>query len=133
MRSARVSRTGGQPGFPPLAIEPASQLNADRVSVRGDVSSQFLTGLLMAAPLIAPAHGLRISVDGPLISRPYVEMTLALMRRFGVDVARDGDSFLVPRAPYDRPVAWSSRAMPPERPTFSRSARSLAVRSVCWA
>ncbi len=92
-----------QPGFPPVAIEPASQLNGDRVSVRGDVSSQFLTGLLMAAPLIAPAHGLRISVDGPLISRPYVEMTLALMRRFGVDVARDGDSFLVPRAPYVSP------------------------------
>jgi 3-phosphoshikimate 1-carboxyvinyltransferase len=93
----------GQPGFPPLAIEPATELNADRVSVRSDVSSQFLTGLLMAAPLVAPAQGLRISVAGPLISRPYIDMTLALMRRFGVDVEREGDSFLVPRAQYRSP------------------------------
>jgi 3-phosphoshikimate 1-carboxyvinyltransferase len=99
---ARVTYRG-QPGFPPLAIEPAAHLNADRVSVRGDVSSQFLTGLLMAAPLVAPAHGLRIDVAGPLISRPYIDMTLALMQRFGVEVTREGDSFLVPRAPYRSP------------------------------
>ena len=99
---ARVAYRG-QPGFPPLLIEPAAHLNADRVSVRGDVSSQFLTGLLMAAPLVAPAHGLRIDVAGPLISRPYIDMTLALMKRFGVEVTRQGDSFLVPRAPYRSP------------------------------
>ena len=99
---ARVAYRG-QPGFPPLVIEPAAHLNADRVSVRGDVSSQFLTGLLMAAPLVAPAHGLRIDVAGPLISRPYIDMTLALMQRFGVEVTREGDSFLVPRAPYRSP------------------------------
>jgi 3-phosphoshikimate 1-carboxyvinyltransferase len=93
----------GQPGFPPLLIEPATQLNADQVSVRGDVSSQFLTGLLMAAPLVAPDHGLRINVAGPLISRPYIDMTIALMQRFGVAVMREGDSFLVPRAPYRSP------------------------------
>jgi len=93
----------GQPGFPPLLIEPAAHLNADHVSVRGDVSSQFLTGLLMAAPLVAPAQGLRINVAGPLISRPYVDMTIALMQRFGVEVMREGDSFLVPRAPYRSP------------------------------
>ena len=99
---ARITYSG-QPGFPPLVIEPATELNADRVSVRGEVSSQFLTGLLMAAPLVAPLRGLRISVAGPLISRPYIDMTLDLMRRFGVDVARDGDSFLVPRAQYRSP------------------------------
>ena len=90
----------GRPGFPPLLIEPSEHLNADRVSVRGDVSSQFLTGLLMAAPLVAPSRGLRITVEGQLISRPYIDMTTALMRRFGVEVAREGDSFLVPRAAY---------------------------------
>ncbi len=99
---ARVAYRG-EPGFPPLAIEPATHLNADRVSVRGDVSSQFLTGLLMAAPLVAPGHGLRITVAGPLISRPYIDMTLALMQRFGVEVTREGDSFLVPRALYRSP------------------------------
>jgi 3-phosphoshikimate 1-carboxyvinyltransferase len=93
----------GVPGFPPLRIEPSTELNSDRVSVRGDVSSQFLTGLLMAAPLVAPLQGLHIAVAGPLISRPYVEMTLALMRRFGVDVVRDGDEFVVPRTGYRSP------------------------------
>jgi 3-phosphoshikimate 1-carboxyvinyltransferase len=93
----------GVPGFPPVRIEPSTELNSDRVSVRGDVSSQFLTGLLMAAPLVAPLQGLHIAVAGPLISRPYVEMTLTLMRRFGVDVARDGDEFVVPRTGYRTP------------------------------
>jgi 3-phosphoshikimate 1-carboxyvinyltransferase len=94
-------------GFPPLRIAPATRLRADRVSVRGDVSSQFLTGLLLAAPGVAPSHGLRIDVDGPLISRPYVDMTLALMRRFGIDVARDGDRFTVPAARYRAPGAFA--------------------------
>jgi 3-phosphoshikimate 1-carboxyvinyltransferase len=93
----------GIPGFPPLRIEPVTEINSDRVSVRGDVSSQFLTGLLIAAPLVAPSQGLRIAVAGPLISRPYVEMTLALMRPFGVDVTRDGDEFVVPRSGYHSP------------------------------
>ncbi|HQR20262.1 MAG TPA: 3-phosphoshikimate 1-carboxyvinyltransferase [Burkholderiaceae bacterium] len=93
----------GVPGYPPLRIQPARQLNADHVSVRGDVSSQFLTGLLMAAPLSAPEDGLRVAVDGPLISRPYVDMTVALMERFGVKVERRGDAFLVPRLSYRSP------------------------------
>ena len=75
-------------GFPPLLVEPASALTASHVTVRGDVSSQFLSGLLMAAPMVAPAAGLRIGVQGTLISRPYVTMTLALMQRFGVRRAR---------------------------------------------
>ncbi len=94
---------GAKAGFPPLRIEPATTLNADRAHVRGDVSSQFLTGLLMAAPLSAPSQGLTIAVEGPLISRPYIDMTIALMKRFGVEVARDGDEFVVPRAHYVSP------------------------------
>ena len=98
---------GGVSGFPPLQIEPSTVLNSDHVSVRGDVSSQFLTGLLMAAPLVAPSQGLQITVAGALISRPYVEMTLALMQRFGVDVARNGDNFVVPRSGYRSPGRFS--------------------------
>jgi 3-phosphoshikimate 1-carboxyvinyltransferase len=94
---------GGTPGFPPLRIRSAATLNAEEVSVRGDVSSQFLTGLLMAAPLCAPESGLRIRVEGTLISRPYVDMTVALMQRFGVAVERNGDEFKVPRAIYASP------------------------------
>ena len=86
-----------------MCIQPATALNADRAAVRGDVSSQFLTGLLLAAPLSAPESGLRIAVEGPLISRPYVDLTVALMQRFGVSVQRIGDEFLVPRASYLSP------------------------------
>src|SRR5690606_10354269 len=74
------------PGYPPLAIEPARGLTTDRIAVRGDVSSQFVSGALMAAPSIAPPDGLVVEVPGTLISQPYVAMTVALMRRFGVDV-----------------------------------------------
>lgn len=90
-------------GYPPLVIEPADRLTAQRVSIKGDVSSQFVSGLLMAAPLVAPAEGLLIDVAGELISRPYVEMTLALMQRFGVPVERSGPGYLVPRAGYRSP------------------------------
>lgn len=86
----------GQPGYPPLALKPA-ELSADRISVRGNVSSQFLTGLLQAAPLVARERPLTIDVEGELISRPYVEITLNLMERFGVIIQREGWSrFVVP-------------------------------------
>jgi 3-phosphoshikimate 1-carboxyvinyltransferase len=99
---ARIAYLGNA-GYPPLRIEPASALTQDRVSIKGDVSSQFVTGLLIAAPLLAPAQRLRIEVAGSLISQPYVAMTVALMRRFGVAVAREGLSFVVPRAQYTSP------------------------------
>jgi 3-phosphoshikimate 1-carboxyvinyltransferase len=76
-------------GYPPLRIEGPRTLRTDApVRVRGDVSSQFLTALLMALPLLPGAPA--IEVDGELISRPYVEITLNLMARFGVDVRREG-------------------------------------------
>lgn len=78
----------GQEGFPPLKIAPLIANDHAEVTVRGNVSSQFLTGLLLAAPLTGRA--VTICVEGELISKPYVEITLNLMRRFGVDVARDG-------------------------------------------
>lgn len=77
----------GKEGFPPLRISPA-QLTGDTVKIRGDVSSQFLTGVLMAIPLLR--HTVNIEVAGELISKPYIEITLAMMTRFGVAVARQG-------------------------------------------
>jgi 3-phosphoshikimate 1-carboxyvinyltransferase len=93
----------GAEGYPPLRIAPAQRLLREQVAIRGDVSSQFLTGLLMAAPLVAPRDGLRVQVAGELISQPYVAMTLAMMRRFGVEVTRAADTFVVPRAGYRSP------------------------------
>jgi 3-phosphoshikimate 1-carboxyvinyltransferase len=86
----------GQPGYPPLRIgQPQLRLEAP-IRVRGDVSSQFLTALLMALPLVAQ-RDIVIEVVGELISRPYVEITLKLLARFGVVVARDGwQRFTIP-------------------------------------
>jgi 3-phosphoshikimate 1-carboxyvinyltransferase len=79
----------GQPGFPPLRIgTPALKLDQP-IPVRGDVSSQFLTALLMALPLVA-ARDVVIEVVGELISKPYIEITLNLLARFGIAVRRDG-------------------------------------------
>ncbi|UCH50016.1 MAG: bifunctional 3-phosphoshikimate 1-carboxyvinyltransferase/cytidylate kinase [Betaproteobacteria bacterium] len=75
-------------GYPPLQIGPGEIDLSSPVHVRGDVSSQFLTALLLALPLTQQDAVIR--VDGELVSRPYVEITLNLMARFGVNVARDG-------------------------------------------
>ena len=86
----------GHEGFPPLRIgEPALLLNAP-IRVRGDVSSQFLTALLMALPLVAQ-QDIVIEVVGELISRPYIEITLNLLGRFGIPVIREGwQRFTIP-------------------------------------
>ncbi|MEW6563580.1 MAG: bifunctional 3-phosphoshikimate 1-carboxyvinyltransferase/cytidylate kinase [Pseudomonadota bacterium] len=84
----------GNAGFPPLHILPG-KLAGDAVKVRGDVSSQFLTGLLMALPLLG--RTVTVEVVGELISKPYIEITLAMMARFGVHVQREGwQRFTVP-------------------------------------
>jgi 3-phosphoshikimate 1-carboxyvinyltransferase len=85
---ARIEYTG-EPGYPPLHIQ-RGRIHADRMKVRGNVSSQFLTALLMAAPLMTRESNITIEVIGELISKPYIEITLNLMRRFGVEVQRDG-------------------------------------------
>jgi 3-phosphoshikimate 1-carboxyvinyltransferase len=84
-------------GYPPLEIFPGSVQPRGQIGVRGEVSSQFLTALLMALPLTHAES--RIEVAGELISKPYVEITLNLMARFGVTVTRNGwQSFDIPRA-----------------------------------
>lgn len=77
----------GNAGFPPLGISPRGPASAATLRVRGDVSSQFLSAILMALPWSGRAA--RIEIEGELISKPYVELTLGLMKRFGVDVARE--------------------------------------------
>jgi 3-phosphoshikimate 1-carboxyvinyltransferase len=86
-----------QEGFPPLLIEPAQARAALPVRVRGDASSQFLTGILQSAPLLARERDLVIEVEGELISKPYIDLSLALMRRFGVEVQRGTTAAGTPR------------------------------------
>jgi len=87
----------GQEGYPPLRIRrPSLRIDAP-IPVRGDVSSQFLTALLMALPLVAQQAPITIEVVGELISKPYIEITLNLLARFGIDVQREGWSrFVIP-------------------------------------
>jgi len=98
----------GTPGYPPLAVRGPAPLDLSRpIRVRGDVSSQFLTALLLALPLAADSGPITIEVDGELISKPYVEITLALLARFGIAVAREGwQRFTIPaRSAYRSPGA----------------------------
>lgn len=86
-------------GFPPLKIgQPDfSQLGSESIQVRGDVSSQFLTSLLMALPLLARDRDITIEVVGELISRPYIHITLELLARFGICVKNDNwQRFVIP-------------------------------------
>ena len=89
----------GNEGFPPLRLSPGHLKLDEPIRVRGDVSSQFLTALLMALPLVARSDrsDICIEVVGELISRPYIEITLNLLRRFGIYVKRDGwQRFTIP-------------------------------------
>lgn len=85
----------GEAGYPPLQISPAAVSVVQPIRVRGDVSSQFLTALLMALPLTGQQAA--IEVVGELISKPYIDITLNLMARFGVAVEREGwHRFVIP-------------------------------------
>jgi 3-phosphoshikimate 1-carboxyvinyltransferase len=83
-------------GYPPLAIHRPDRIELPAaVRIRGDVSSQFLTAMLMALPLAGQAA--RIEVVGELISKPYVEITLNMLERFGIRVQREGwSAFTIP-------------------------------------
>lgn len=81
----------GNDGFPPLRLYPGILRLEAPIRVRGDVSSQFLTALLMALPLVAECD-VRIEVVGELISKPYIEITLNLLKRFGIEVQQPADA-----------------------------------------
>jgi 3-phosphoshikimate 1-carboxyvinyltransferase len=89
---------------PPVVIETRG-LSGGQASIRGDVSSQFLSGLLMAAPFAkAP---IEIQVTGPLVSKPYVEMTLRQMLWWGLHVETPADGFyrIQPQTPKQQDAA----------------------------
>ncbi len=84
---ARIDYLGNE-GYPPLAIHPLAPSSSHEVSIRGNVSSQFLTGLLVALPLLKQPT--TVNVVGELISKPYIDITLNSLRRFGVNVGGSG-------------------------------------------
>ncbi|MGA1361605.1 MAG: 3-phosphoshikimate 1-carboxyvinyltransferase [Ilumatobacteraceae bacterium] len=103
------------PGHLPLRVQGGPHVRGGHVGVRGDVSSQFISALMLVAPRLA--DGLVIAVDGTLVSRPYVEMTASVMRAFGADATVAADEVRVPPggyAPTDYEVEpdFSSAAFP---------------------
>lgn len=81
-------------GYPPLKIG-KGDFKVDRVSIKGDVSSQYLTALLIALPLLQKE--ITIDIEGVLISKPYIEITLTLLRQFGIEISHhDFESFTIP-------------------------------------
>ncbi len=96
----------GTRGYPPLHINGQGQLTLDApIRVRGDVSSQFLTALLLALPVAAAHSAITIEVVGELISKPYIDITLKLLAQFGIAVQREGwQRFTIPQgARYQSP------------------------------
>ena len=87
----------GETGFPPLRIGTMKQ-KTRAVSVEASVSSQFLSALLLIGPYLP--LGLQLVPTGPLVSRPYLEMTISLMRHFGADVRWENDTIIVAAGPY---------------------------------
>ena len=81
-------------GYPPHKITGPFQQKTNKLSIRGDVSSQYISALLMAAPALP--QGLELQLTGKVGSRPYIEMTLQLMERFGVKAHWEGDVISVP-------------------------------------
>ncbi|MDO8366296.1 MAG: 3-phosphoshikimate 1-carboxyvinyltransferase [Saprospiraceae bacterium] len=96
----------GKEGFPPLKIgEMMSRTR--RIQVRADVSSQFLSALLLMGPYLP--EGLELAPEGPLVSRPYLEMTLGIMRHFGASVDWKGESIIIEPGQYTpRPLVIES-------------------------
>jgi len=90
----------GQEGYPPLAFNGFDKKQAypALLKVRGDISSQYISALLMVAPLFPT--GLMLELQGKIGSRPYIEMTLALMRHFGVASTFEGNTITVPAQKY---------------------------------
>ena len=85
----------GQEGYPPLKISPSEIMIYGPIKIRGDISSQFLTSLLMAMPLTKKE--VVIEIEGDLISKPYIDITLNLMARFGIHVKKiDWKHFVIP-------------------------------------
>jgi 3-phosphoshikimate 1-carboxyvinyltransferase len=91
-------------GFPPLAIHGMAEQVNNKVTIRGDVSSQYISAMLMIAPLLP--KGLEITLEGKVGSRTYIEMTLELMKQFGIDYTWEKDTIKVTHQTY-RATAFS--------------------------
>jgi len=80
-------------GYPPLTIRPFKKQQASFLKIKGDQSSQFISALLMIAPELP--YGLKLQLEGKVSSRPYIQMTLDLMSKFGIEYDWNGDTIII--------------------------------------
>lgn len=101
----------GEDGFPPLSIE-GKRLKGGNISIRGDISSQFISALMMIGPTLK--GGLNIQLLGEVVSRSYIDMTCEIMRHYGIEVKSDENLIAIPEQSYSAPdvfmveADWSS-------------------------
>lgn len=101
----------GEDGFPPLSIE-GKRLKGGNISIRGDISSQFISALMMIGPTLN--GGLNIQLLGEVVSRSYIDMTCEIMRHYGIEVKSDENIIAIPEQSYSAPdvfmveADWSS-------------------------
>jgi 3-phosphoshikimate 1-carboxyvinyltransferase len=88
----------GEEGYPPMKMNGFSGNGKNKLKVRSDISSQYISALLMVGPLLP--NGLELELEGKIGSRPYIEMTLSLMEHFGVSATFEGNTITVPHQQY---------------------------------
>ena len=119
----------GEEGFPPLRITGHDDLEGGCLTVPGDVSSQYISALLMIAPTLR--NGLKLTLTGKIASRPYIDMTLAMMRGFGAKAEWQGNNIIEvqPGAYLQRPYYiesdWSAASYWYEIVALSRDAQAM--------
>lgn len=101
---AEISYLGNE-GYPPIEIKKFNkeEISSNKINIRGDVSSQYITALLMAGPVFP--NGLELEMEGKIGSKPYIEMTLALMKHFGVEAYWEGQTIRITNQPY-KPASY---------------------------
>jgi 3-phosphoshikimate 1-carboxyvinyltransferase len=85
-------------GYPPLRIKPLHKQKSSKISIPGNISSQYISALLMVAPSLP--KGLEINIEPPVFSKPYIDMTLALMQLSGIDYSQKDNSITIPHQNY---------------------------------
>jgi 3-phosphoshikimate 1-carboxyvinyltransferase len=87
-----------KPGFPPIKISGIEKQLCSGIEIRGDVSSQYISALLLIGPILP--EGIRLNLIGKVGSKPYIEMTLGLMKKFGIESTWEDDSIHIPKQNY---------------------------------
>ncbi len=87
-------------GYPPLKIRGPLNQKSEKVSIKGDISSQYISSLLLAAPLLE--KGLELIIEGELTSKPYVEMTLAMLSQAGIKYSWDENTIRITNQTYSK-------------------------------